>query len=143
MEQRARAISWLITILALLVCTSFLSETDMFIPKFKDDVWRKDSNGCLGLRNTKEIIDVLYCNQQKLIGLSEKEIIAYLGNPNYREVDDWNHTYNLCYYIERGDQCAPNIKPPYARMDVKTLEVILKENKVLRLDIIQGGVTCK
>jgi hypothetical protein len=82
------------------------------IPDMDDidlNIWKNDHNGCLGERAS--MIDSFREQKQKLLGLSEMEIISLLGKPDQNELYDRNQKF-YHYYFEPSSSCGkPNSNP--------------------------------
>ncbi|HEX5170711.1 MAG TPA: hypothetical protein VFW11_16170, partial [Cyclobacteriaceae bacterium] len=65
--------------------------------------WKKDHQGCNGARKSME--DALQAQKNKLLGLSEMEIIELLGRPDENELFKRNQKF-YHYFLEPSVNCA-------------------------------------
>ncbi len=65
--------------------------------------WTEDRNGCLGLRS--KMITVMDREKEKLLGLTEQQIITLLSRPDQNELYKRNQKFYY-YYLEPSQQCV-------------------------------------
>jgi hypothetical protein len=65
--------------------------------------WKNDKNGCIGLR--KKMADQVIAQKDKLLALSETDIITLLGKPDQNELYKRNQKFYK-YYFQRGPDCV-------------------------------------
>ena len=87
---------------------------------FDNDSWKTDINGCMKIRIGiyKEIIE----SQNEILGLTNKEIIRILGNPERNELYRRNQKFFI-YQISPGSKCEIN-------NDTETLFLFIRFNAV-------------
>ncbi len=73
------------------------------IPGFEAYVWKRDRNGCAGER--KVMVDTLIAQREKILKLSEQEVIRLLGQPDARELFVRNQKF-LIYLLEENIRCS-------------------------------------
>lgn len=73
------------------------------IEGFKEQIWIEDKMGCNDLR--ADLYNVLLENKDVLTGLSEDELIDFMGKPDQTELYSRNQKFYY-YYIEPGTQCG-------------------------------------
>jgi len=93
----------------LLVSTIFIlliSSCGRSTPTLTIDLnqWTEDRNGCLGLRS--KMMDVMEREKEKLLGLTEQQIITLLSRPDQNELYKRNQKFYY-YYLEPSQQCVP------------------------------------
>jgi len=64
--------------------------------------WKDDKNGCNHFR--EKLIDTLVSQKDKLLGLSEDDVIALLGRPDQNELYKRNEKF-FKYFLEPGPSC--------------------------------------
>ena len=64
--------------------------------------WKDDKNGCNHFR--EKLIDTLGSQKDKLLGLSEDDVIALLGRPDQNELYKRNEKF-FKYFLEPGPSC--------------------------------------
>jgi len=74
------------------------------------NIWKNDHNGCLGERAS--MIDSFHKQKQKLLGLSEMEIISLLGKPDQNELYDRNQKF-YHYYFDPSSSCEQPVSNPH------------------------------
>lgn len=72
------------------------------LENFDAETWRKDANGCAGLRTG--MIRAIEAQQDKIMGLRENELKDLLGKPDKQELYVRNQKFFI-YYIEPGPLC--------------------------------------
>jgi len=65
--------------------------------------WKDDKNGCAGLR--EKVIDLVIQQKDKLLSLSETDIIHLLGKPDETELYKRSEKFYK-YYFSSGPGCA-------------------------------------
>lgn len=108
---------------------------ELYINGFDDIKWKGDSLSCNGYR--VQVYATLYCNKSKFMGCSIKELVGFLGKSNDTVHYDWTNEVGIDYFIEKGAQCNGAI--PKKDLDIKELEFVFKENKMVRVQISAGG----
>jgi hypothetical protein len=73
-------------------------------------VWKNDHNGCLGERGS--MIDSFREQKQRLLALSEMEIICLLGKPEQKVLDERNHKFYY-YYFNPSPSCEQPASNPH------------------------------
>ena len=68
--------------------------------------WKEDQMGCKGVR--KSMIEDLRIQKNKLLGLSEMEIIKLLGRPDENELYKRNQKF-YHYYLEPSASCDDSV----------------------------------
>ncbi len=68
--------------------------------------WKEDQLGCKGIR--KSMIEEFRSQKNKLLGLSEMEIIKLLGRPDENELYKRNQKF-YHYYLEPSPACGDTI----------------------------------
>ena len=71
--------------------------------------WKDDHNGCAGKRIS--MVDSFVGQKQKLLGLSEMDIISLLGKPDQNELYDRNQKF-YHYYFEPSPSCPQPASNP-------------------------------
>lgn len=71
--------------------------------------WKKDHQGCNGVRKSME--EALQTQKNKLLGLSEMEIIELLGRPDENELFKRNQKF-YHYFLEPSASCAEPTQDP-------------------------------
>lgn len=66
--------------------------------------WYEDRNGCLGERN--KMADAFKNQKDKLLGLSEQQIINLLSRPDQNELYKRNQKFYY-YFLQPSHQCSP------------------------------------
>jgi hypothetical protein len=64
--------------------------------------WKDDKNGCNHFR--EKLIETLVSQKDKLLGLSEDDVIALLGRPDQNELYKRNEKF-FKYFLEPGPNC--------------------------------------
>ena len=77
--------------------------------EFDKQAWKKDRYGCDGER--KKLIEDLKPVKQNLLGLYQKAIIQFLGQPEDQELYKRSQTYYI-YYIDPSDDCTASEENP-------------------------------
>lgn len=129
----------------LLLC-SWEKKSKVYINGFNREAWIKDSTGCLGLRARLGLCDTLFCNREKLLGLSDKEIIEFLGKPNRSYLSKslvHGEVTSFYYYVVGGPQCDKGYKKDNRSLDIMTMCVLMSKGKVFEIVIASGGARCK
>ena len=67
-----------------------------------DDAWKNDKNGCAGART--KMSDVLLSQMEKLLALSELDVVDVLGKPDKQELYKRNQKFYY-YYIRPSADC--------------------------------------
>jgi hypothetical protein len=73
--------------------------------------WRADHKACDGARMTSR--DVFTAQKDKLLALSESDVVALLGGPDKQELSKRNQKFYY-YYLEPAGECAvtnASVKP--------------------------------
>lgn len=65
--------------------------------------WREDRNGCAGVRAGE--VEKIDHQKDKLLGLSELDVVEVLGKPDINELSKRNQKFYY-YYIESGPACG-------------------------------------
>lgn len=65
--------------------------------------WKDDKNGCLEVRSGT--LDKFTSQKEKLLALSEIDIVGLLGNPDVNELSDRNQKLYY-YFLEPGAGCS-------------------------------------
>ncbi|HEV8515176.1 MAG TPA: hypothetical protein VGQ59_17965 [Cyclobacteriaceae bacterium] len=65
--------------------------------------WKEDRNGCNHFR--EKLIDTLTSQKDKLLGLSEDDVIGLLGRPDQNELYKRNEKF-FKYFLEPGPTCG-------------------------------------
>jgi hypothetical protein len=79
------------------------------IKGFDRDRWKNDRNGC-GMQRAA-LSDAVLLSKDQLLGLSEMDIVAVLGNPDQQELYSRNQKFYR-YYLEPNDKCSsPSTHP--------------------------------
>ena len=83
--------------------------------------WRADRQGCDGARMTSK--DTFSVQRDKLLALSESEVVSVLGTPDLQELSKRNQKFYY-YYLEPHGECAT------ADSTIKPLRVAIRFNAV-------------
>lgn len=59
-------------------------QKEVKIEGFDNEAWKKDQNGCSGIRNEK--VDFLKQKKEQLLGLREQQVVQLLGRPDRKEL---------------------------------------------------------
>jgi hypothetical protein len=86
--------------------------------------WKKDRNGCLGLRNID--LENFRAVKNDLLGKDNQALIKTFGRPDKVELANRSQTFFI-YFIEPGPGCAADNKPEEA------LKVIFRLNAISRV----------
>jgi hypothetical protein len=98
-KNSMRNYRWLsVVLLLILSCGKPLPELEGFDAR----AWREDRNGCKGLRASME--DDLKKEKQKLLALSELQIVDVLGKADQNELFQRNQKF-YTYFIEPAAAC--------------------------------------
>ena len=81
--------------------------------------WRSDRHGCDGERMTTK--DTFVIQKDKLLALSESEVVSVLGTPDLQELSKRNQKFYY-YYLEPHGECAT------ADSTTKALRVAIRFN---------------
>lgn len=73
------------------------------IEGFDAEKWKKDPKGCKSERLA--LLETLEKQKQKLIGLSQSEVVSLLGKPDAQELLKRN-AKTFTYYLNEGSQCG-------------------------------------
>lgn len=76
------------------------------IPTLDDidlEIWIADKKGCLGKRSSMK--NSLDAQKKKLLGLSEVQVVALLGNPDHNELYKRNQKFYY-YFIQPSSECG-------------------------------------
>lgn len=65
--------------------------------------WKDDKNGCSGKRDS--MLKAMEAQTEKLLGLSEQEIIAIIGKPDENELYERNQKFYY-YYLQPASSCS-------------------------------------
>lgn len=134
---------WILIFPLLLFC-SWQKKNKVYINGFNREAWLKDTMGCLGLRWKYGLCDTLFCNREKMFGLSDKEILQYLGKPSKSYINYSDKTkLEFEYYVVGGPQCNQGYKEDERGLDIKTMCISMKNGIVYHIDIASGGARCK
>ena len=99
MNRNFRSLKLIVVIIVFLGCGKSLPE----LSGIDRDAWKDDHNGCDGVRS--ERIDPLRDQKDKLLGLSEMEVIKLLGRPDENELYKRNQKF-YHYFLEPSASCA-------------------------------------
>jgi outer membrane protein assembly factor BamE (lipoprotein component of BamABCDE complex) len=66
-------------------------------------IWSEDKNACSGKRAT--MTDAIESQKEKLLGLSENQIVDLLGRPDHNELYKRNQKFYY-YFLEPAPNCA-------------------------------------
>lgn len=69
---------------------------------FEAQEWKNDKRGCKGIRN--DLVPVVMDQREKILGLSEAEVLETLGRPDFQELSKRNQKFYF-YYLVPGEQC--------------------------------------
>jgi len=69
------------------------------------DAWKNDKNGCGGTRS--QMIEGILIQKDKLLALTELEIVDMFGKPDEQELFKRNQKFYF-YYIEPSRECDPS-----------------------------------
>lgn len=67
------------------------------------DQWRSDRKGCDGARMTSR--DAFSAQKDKILALSESDVVATLGSPDLQELSKRNQKFYY-YYLEPHGECV-------------------------------------
>jgi len=67
--------------------------------------WKNDKNGCNGIRQS--MTELIIAQKDKLLSLSETDIIRLLGKPDETELSKRNEKFYR-YYLRQGVGCSQN-----------------------------------
>jgi hypothetical protein len=67
------------------------------------NAWKNDRNACEGKRTS--MIQAIDAQKEKLLGLSETQIVALLGNPDENNLYKRNQKFYY-YYLQPSSSCA-------------------------------------
>src|SRR5687767_6756367 len=109
-----RLLSALITVLALLSCGKDLPTLD----GLDRSAWEADRDGCIGDR--RKMLPVLAKEKDKLLALSEIEVVSVLGKPNANELHKRNQKFYR-YLMSPGKECP-------ASADTSSLDLVIRFN---------------
>lgn len=76
---------------------------------FDAESWKKDHNGCMGLRTS--MAGIFQSQQDKIKGLHENELRALLGKPDKQELYVRSQKF-FVYYLEPGPLCEGGRESP-------------------------------
>ena len=99
-----------ISVIIILLSISCRPEGPSF-SGFDIEQWRDDRDGCDGARMTAK--DTFTVQRDKLLALSESEIVSALGTPDLQELSKRNQKFYY-YYLEPHGECStadPGSKP--------------------------------
>lgn len=109
-----------ITILLSSSCTSKVETYGYDLQR-----WKTDKLGCQGFRKST-VGDFAKAIKPQLEGYSEKEIVANLGQPDFREL--YNRSQKFYYYqLDKGEQCQSekfNKKAMYLQIRINALNYV-------------------
>lgn len=77
--------------------------TSVEIEGFDNQAWKKDKNGCQGLRKTQ--YDVIFEKRQQLKGVRENVIKSYLGMPDQQDLQTRGQKMYR-YWVAGNPDCA-------------------------------------
>lgn len=87
--------------------------------------WKNDKLGCEGFRKST-VSDFTKAIKPQLEGYSETQIVANLGQPDFREL--YNRSQKFYYYqLEKGEQCKSskfNKKAMYLQVRINALNYV-------------------
>jgi hypothetical protein len=66
------------------------------------NAWKNDSGACLNRR--AQFVDTLRSQKDKLKGLSERDLVKMLGNPDLKDLSEHHEKY-YTYFLEPGPGC--------------------------------------
>ncbi|MEX2564811.1 MAG: hypothetical protein WD431_02575 [Cyclobacteriaceae bacterium] len=99
-------------------CTGKLDTGDLDL-----DNWKKDRNGCKGLR--LQDMDELRKIKNSFLGSFNQEIILTFGRPDRVELIDKSQSFFI-YFLEPSDRCQEDIKK-------EPLKVLFRMNAINRV----------
>ncbi|GAB4127757.1 MAG: hypothetical protein OHK0045_19040 [Raineya sp.] len=73
------------------------------IEKFDAEKWKNDLKGCKNQRI--QLVEALEKQKDKLMGLSQAQIVTLLGKPDAQELQKRN-AKTFTYYLLEGSQCG-------------------------------------
>jgi hypothetical protein len=88
------------------------------------DAWRNDRNACAGKRTS--MIQAIDGQKEKLLGLSEIEIVELLGNPDENNLYKRNQKFYY-YYLQPSSTCSSKVDNPQKLLVRFTAMGIAKE----------------
>lgn len=91
-------------VLFFLICIGalFSCKKNASLEGFEDEKWKNDRLGCNGIRN--DLVPVVMEQKEKILGLSEAEVLKTLGRPDFQELSKRNQKFYF-YYLLPGRQC--------------------------------------
>jgi hypothetical protein len=119
-----RNLAPLLAMLLLAACQTIPDD----IAGFDAYVWKQDKAGCGSERS--QMVDTLMVQRDKLLQLSESELMRLLGNPDARELYERNQKF-LIYLLEPNARCtSPEDAPVTAKALHIRLNAIGRANEV-------------
>lgn len=73
------------------------------IENFDTEKWKKDPKGCKSER--LPLVEILESQKDKLMGLSQSQVVNLLGKPDAQELLKRN-AKTFTYYLQAGSQCG-------------------------------------
>lgn len=89
----------------------FLLSCGKSLPSFEDidlQAWKDDKQACHGTRSS--MIEAMENQSEKLLALSEQEVIALLGKPDENELYKRNQKF-FYYFVQPSASCANSGTP--------------------------------
>lgn len=113
----------------LLAATMACQQSDVpEIAGFDSYIWKRDKFGCSSAR--LQMADTLIAQREKLVTLSENEVISLLGRPDARDLYVRNQKF-LIYLLEPNQRCnAPEQVPVQAKALHIRLNALGKANEL-------------
>ena len=115
----------------LLFLSLFNSCSEKRTVGFDSELWRSDTNGCLGKRI--EIYQDVLDNKKDLLSLANKQLIKILGNPEKVELLQRNQKFFI-YNISPGSICAINTNSESISLIIRFNAVGLSSEVFIRND---------
>ncbi len=72
------------------------------LENFDQSVWKKDKNACLN--NREKMVQSIENQKDKILGISQMQVIDLLGSPDYQQLQDRQQKF-FYYYFQTGAQC--------------------------------------
>ncbi len=92
----------LIVLFTLFLAACGGTESLISVDEFDYPAWKNDKNGCAGTR--LELWEELRTVKERLIGLSEVDVLKFLGTPDNRDLYNRNQKA-VIYYLEPAPSC--------------------------------------
>jgi outer membrane protein assembly factor BamE (lipoprotein component of BamABCDE complex) len=96
--------------LSLLITAALLGSCGKDLPVLNgidQQVWKDDKNGCTAKRTS--MIDGITSQKEKLLGLSETDVVELLGKPDRNELYKRNQKFYY-YFIQPSEDCETQPK---------------------------------